>query len=123
MATTTGSNERLTVRDTPRAVALTLLGTIGALLALVVLFDRPYSNGQPLLGIGLGIGGAACLVAARQAVLVATDGITLRYPLTSRFISWDHVLCFQVRDMRNAFGERLARPAVLLRTGDAFRLP
>jgi len=111
------------VRDTPRAVGLAGIGLLAAGAGTAMLLDQPHQGGQLFLGICFAAVGVLALLAARQGVRVEETGLRLRYVIRSRFLPWEDVVCFKVAATRNLFGERLAKPSVLLRTGDPVPLP
>jgi hypothetical protein len=111
------------IRDTPRAIALMIIGILAAMAAVAILVDRPYQADQLVLGIGFASAALLILLAARQGVRVEAGGVRLQYVFRSRFVPWEEVVCFKVATIRNLFGERLAKPAILLRQGNPVPVP
>lgn len=111
------------IRDGGRAIGLLMIGLLSLGPSFALLLQHPYDSGEFLLGIAFGVIALACLTAARQGVIADERGVLLRYPLRSRFLPWEDIVCFKVTDVRNALGERSAKPAAILGTGQAVALP
>src|SRR5438093_3321163 len=112
-----------TIRDVPRAVGLLVIGLASGGAAAGILLDQPYRQGQLPLGVGLAAAAIAACLAARQGVGLSDDGVYLRYPLRTKFVPWRELVCFKVAPAKNLFGEKLAKPAALLRSGVTLPIP
>ncbi len=113
------------VRDRPRALGLIACALGAALLALVLL-ATPREDGDqgPRVSAALfALSAGWMALAARRGVRVHDEGVTLQYLIRSRFITWGEAAGFGTADKRNRFGERLKRPVVFLRSGEAVVVP
>ena len=102
---------------------LLVIGIAAAAAALLVLATSPRDGGQMALGAGLAAAFVACVMAARQGTKVGDGGVRLQYAIRSRSLEWDTIVCFKIADVRGVLGERLRKPAAVLRTGEAVPLP
>lgn len=104
-------------------MALGGFGLVALWPTLGLLLDHPYDGYQLAVGFGSGLSAILLLLMSRQCVKVGEQGVRLVYPFKSRFVPWNEIVCFKVAEVRNVFGERLAKPAVLLVTGEAVPIP
>ncbi len=113
------------LRDRTRAVGLVFIGVMAVGLGAAVASDpaRPGDYGGTVFALLMGAVAVWSLLAARRGVRPDQDGVLLRYMVRRRFVPWAEVAHFGLVERRNWFGERLTKPTLVLRSGDAMVVP